>query len=321
MQTTLTIVQLIDLFLLEHDVRAKSKALYRSNLNLFFRWCAVNKVDTREVRREHIIKYKADMQVGGKSTLTTNNRLTTLRLFYDWLEDCKYNAANPVVGIKNFRRYKGYRKDSLTIDQVDKLKAKINIDSTIGKRDMAIMLLMLHNGLREIEVSRLDYGDIQPLDGIYTVALWRKGRDSKDVKVRLSDMALDAISEYLASKPAQSATAPLFTVCSNNNRGIRMSSKAISNMITEYLRTSGIKSPTISPHSLRHTAGTLALENGASIYDVQQLLGHTSTNTTEIYVSQIEAKRRLYNSPVSQLDALMGSNRTFITQKAKTGTQ
>lgn len=305
MQTTLTIVQLIDLFLSEHDVMEKSKVLYKNNLNLFFRWCAMVGIDQRNVSRENLLRYKANLQESKMSTLTINSRITTLRLFFDWLEICRYNSTNPAVGIKNIRTSRKYRKDSLTIDQVSQLLSVIDKTTTVGLRNFAIASLMLGNGLREIEVSRLDVCDVREQDGIFVISIWRKGHSEKDVTVRLSDIALDAISEYLACRSNVASDAPLFVIYSANGKGTRMTSKAISNMIDALLIKASLKSKRISPHSLRHTAGTLLLEGGASIYDVQLLLGHSTPATTEIYVSQIEAKRRLQNSPVVQLDAIL----------------
>ena len=319
MQTTASIVQLIDLFLSEHDVKDGSKSLYRNNLSLFFRWCVLNKIEPRSVRREHVVKYKQHLQESGKSTLTSNSRLTTLRLFYDWLEQSRFYSNNPVAGVKNIRTSRKYRKESLSVEHVGNLFAQVYTAKAVGKRDMSILMLMLGNGLREIEVSRLDVGDIKEQGDIYTITLWRKGRSGKDSVVRLSSLALDAISEYLADRPQQHPSYPLFTIYSNNGKGVRMGSKAISNTVNTYLRKAGLKSKMVSPHSLRHTAGTLLLESGASVYDVQQLLGHSVITTTEIYVSQIEAKRRLYNSPTVQLDAILRKNKAFDPKMANTG--
>lgn len=319
MQTTLTIVQLIDLFLSEHDVKDGSKRLYRSNLNLFFRWCSLSGFNPRDVTRQQVLKYKQHLVSSGLSVLTSNCRLTTLRLFYDWLEVNKYFGNNPTVGVKNLKSSKKYRKDPLTDEQVSKLLSVIDTSSDVGKRNMAIVLLMLANGLREVEVSRLDYGDIREQGDMFVMSVQRKGRDSKDSTLRLSSNALDAISEYLATRDVQRASSPLFVIYSNNSKGIRMQPKAISNMVTSLLVKSGVKSSKVTPHSLRHTAATMLLEAGQSIYDVQSMLGHSTPATTEIYVSQIEAKRRLYNSPVVQLDAILSRNKATALKMVENG--
>lgn len=318
MRTTATITQLISAFIAEQDVAPNSKELYRRNLVLFFKWCHASAIDQREVFANHIVRYKQEQKDGGYSTLTIDNRLTTLRKFYRWMEQHNY-CDNPMNTVRNYKKYKGYKKDPLTDAQVDLLLKSVNNSTQVGKRDLAIICLMLFNALREIEISRINVGDIRDMNGSMVVAIQGKGCDSKDTVLPVSGYALAAIAEYMGTRATSHDDEPLFIVHSYNHRHRRMSSKTVSDVVTHYMRKSGVKSSRITPHSLRHTAAVRAIRQGAQLYEVQLFLRHSSSNITQIYTKMIEASMRLEKSPVRLLDCAYGIIKGTGEKQSKAG--
>lgn len=314
MRTTATISELIKDFLREQDIAANSNALYRINLQLFFRWCHANGIDQRSVSSSNVVAYKSYLLSSGYSTLTINNRITTLHKFYKWMELNNY-CDNPTLTVRSFKKYKGFKKDFLTDSQVSLMLSAIDRTTQVGLRDLAIIFLMLFNALREVEISRMKLSDIVEVGGSTIISIQGKGRFEKDEQLPLSGHALDALSQYLATRTIRSNDESLFVVHSYNNRNSAMSSKAISNVVNRYLLKSGVKSKRITPHSLRHTAAVRAIKSGASLYEVQLFLRHSSSNITQIYTKMIEAQIRLDKSPVRMLDADYGVMMNTNTKK------
>lgn len=296
MKTTLTIQQLIDQFILEQDIAANSRKEYSRALVNFFLWCHKRSINQREVRREHIIMYKSELSNDGYSTLTIDFRLTALRKFYSWAELLNY-CANPTIGIKNYKKYNGFRKDALSSEQVVSLIKAINTDTIQGLRNRAIVTLMLVNALREIEVCRMNINDLSIVNGLYTIRIQGKGKKSKDDTIVVEPQAFDAINDYLVMRKDTKASDPLFTVHAFMRNDVRLRPVYVSQMISEYMTKAGVKSDRISPHSLRHTAAVFALRGGASLYEVQLFLRHSNPSITEIYTRTIEREIRQQNNP------------------------
>lgn len=277
MKTTLTQSELLSAFLSERDVSVNSRATYRRELIQFFRWLSASKIDYRLVTESNIINYKNHL-LATRSQTTADNYLTVVKLFFRWLHRKGY-YHNVTSEIRRVSKYKGFRKKVLSGEQVRELLS-IRDNTQKGLRDHAIITLMATAGLRAIEVVRANVEDIQD-DMLY---IQRKGRKEKDESVSLSDATIEAIQNYLLSRNNLSDDQPLFTSLSNYNPDQRLTPKTLSAVITSYYRRIGITDKRITAHSLRHTIAVHMLIKGYSIHDVQVLLGHASTSTTEIYV-------------------------------------
>jgi integrase/recombinase XerD len=315
MRTTLSIQQLIDQFIIEQDIATTSRAQYSKALVGFFLWCHRKGINQREVRREHIIQYKSELNTDGYSTLTIDFRLTCIRKFYTWADQLGY-CVNPSVGIKNFKRYNGFRKDALTGDQVSTLMGTIHTDTIHGLRNKAIIFLMLANALREVEVCRMNMNDITMSNGLYIIRIQGKGKKSKDDSIVVEPQAFDAINDYLVKRKDTKPTDPLFSIHAFMRNNVRMRPQYVSEMISTYMVKAGVKSDRISPHSLRHTAAVFALMGGSSLYDVQLFLRHTNSSITEIYTRTIEKEIRRQNHPSKVLVNLITKNQNTMDNMA-----
>lgn len=298
-----TIFELIKLFALEQDVAPNSCKLYVVNIKLFLRWVQIQEKNIDNLQKADIIEYKQYLFDEKYSSLTIDSRITSLRKFYIWCDDNDY-YNNIVVGIKNPKKYKGYKKDPLTIDQVNKLFESIDTKTIIGKRDFAIIGLMLRTGMRVGEVTKINIGDIETPNKKYFINIIRKGSQGNKTKISITEKSFEPINDYLVELKNTNNHQPLFIVSAYNHKGLRISTAGLSQIIKSRLRKAGINSKRITAHSFRHTAAMNLIKAGATLHEVQLFLGHSSPNTTQIYIRAIEEEKRLDNTPGLLLDKM-----------------
>jgi integrase/recombinase XerC/integrase/recombinase XerD len=162
--------------------------------------------------------------------------------------------------------------------------------------------LLLRTGLRTIEVIRANVEDITYKAGTRVLLVHGKGRSERDAFVILTDTAYQPIADYLATRTKAKAGEPLFTSHSNNSKGGRLSTRTVSGIAKQSLRSVGLDSKEYTAHSLRHTTAVTIMRAGGSIEDAQHVLRHSSPATTQIYTATIREELRLRNSTESLLD-------------------
>ena len=298
-QSTDQISALIDKFVSNHDVKEVSREAYRSRLAQFFKWCVEQGV--RQPDRETILAYKRHLKESGYSAISEGAYLTAVRCFFAWVESIGFypNIARSVKGPK---KQKGFRRDPLTRPQAQELLSSIDTSNLKGKRDFALINLMIRTGPRTIELVRANVGDIRQQSGETVLWLQGKGADEKDEFVVLTPSALKPIQEYLSQRPCVSADDPLFGSTSDGNRHQRISTRSMRKIVKENFRRIGIDSLRLTAHSLRHTAVTFGLLSGANLQEVKQLARHVDVNTTLIYAHNIE---RAAGNPEKSIDRFL----------------
>ena len=298
----------IDQFLAAQDVTRGSKIMYRNALKQFFAWFLEQKITNPT--RETILAYKEDLDLKGLRPSTRAGYLVAVRKFFEWAEGLKL-YPNIAKGIKGARRaLKHHQKDSLTVPQIKKLLGTIDQNISQGKRDFALLNVLIRTGCRLIEVVRADYNDLD-LQGDEALLWIRvKGRDGKDDFVVLPEETLAPLLNYLRSKTIKKPEDPLFTSLSDRNKGKRLTTFSLSRIVKGYLRKAGLDSKRITAHSLRHTFGVLSIKAGASLYEVQLAMRHSNPGTTEIYLGDIEKQKRLEGGPEKRLNALLANEET-----------
>lgn len=282
--TTGGLNSLLDRFFMFIDVKQKSADTYKKATKQFIRYLSENGIT--EPTRETIISWREYLRVEHKPT-TIQLYLTAVKLFFTWLEQegLYKNIANKVKGVKI---QKGHKKDSLTTNQSKEVLSEIDTTTAKGKRDYAIVALLLTTGLRTIEIVRADIADLRTVGDSTVLFILGKGRDEKNEYVKVAPQVEKAIREYLKTREVKDESEPLFTSTSNENKGERLTTRTISKIAKTSLVNAGLNSDRLTAHSFRHTAGTLALMNGAELTQVQQLLRHTNINTTMIYLHSID---------------------------------
>lgn len=236
----------------------------------------------RQPKREDVLAFREDLKATGHKPTTIQNYITAARLFFSWLEQAGIypNIAAHVKGAKLDREHK---KNYLTSRQVKAVLADIDRTTLQGKRDYAMLVLMVTGGLRTVEVERADIGDMQTLGDNTVLYIQGKGRDEKTEYVKLDAHVEAAIRDYLKARGEAKPDAPLFASTSNNNRGKRMTTRAISGIAKAHMVEAGYNSDKLTAHSLRHTAVTLSLLAGQPLEEVQQFARHANISTTMIY--------------------------------------
>lgn len=294
----------IEQFLASQDVTQGSRTTYRSALRQFFAWFSDNNITNPT--RETILTYKEWLDAKGLKPFTRSGYLVAVRRFFEWAESLKL-YPNIAKGIKGARRtIKTHQKNALTVDQIEKLLNAIERTTLQGARDFALINLLFRTGLRLIEIKRAQIVDLEMKDDDDGALLWirGKGRDGKDDFVVVTEEALEPIMAYLRQRKAKNVQEPLFASISDRNYGGYITTFSLSRLIKQRLRAAGIESKRITAHSLRHTFGVMAIQAGASLYEVQLAMRHTAPTTTEIYLGDIERSKRLEGGPERRIDAL-----------------
>jgi len=273
----------VNQFINSLDTKETTREAYRKSIRVFQAW--ITEQGYNRPSRETILEYKGYLKSRGLSSMTITAYLTALLRLFVYMESIKI-YPNIAKDIKGMKRPAGHLRDALTKEEVRKILDGINRDNIIGLRDYAVINLMAHTGLRLIEVSRALIGDIGRENGETVLRIQGKGRDTKDELVILTLKAYDPILEYLKTRGVTKVTDPLFISHSNRSRK-ELTTRSMSRFIADRFRKAGLKTSRITAHSLRHTAGTIALSNGADLMSVKDMLRHSDINTTMIYTHNL----------------------------------
>ena len=273
-------------FLRSLDVSERSRATYTRSLKQFIGWLADTGRNTLQLQREDILAYKEYLQ-SSKSAYTVTLYLTSVRKLYQYLESQKV-YPDITRGIKGSKKPRGFRKDTLSQNQLREVLDSMELKSLEVQRDYAMFNLMARTGLRAIEISRALVGDIRQETGQPVLWIQGKGRDSKDDFVILTPEALEPIKSYLKARGRVKKDEPLFCSHSDRNRGEDLTTRSVSRIIKQALRDVGLDDSRLTAHSLRHTAISLSILGGASLQQAQAMARHTDSKTTLVYFHNLE---------------------------------
>lgn len=265
------------------DVSDRTRAIYTRNLGYYSDWLA-SEGRTGEYRAD-FVAYKNHLK-DRYAASTVSAYMSAVRVFYQWLAS-EGLGIDITTGIKGPAKPRGFRKDPLSIDQARAL-LHVGEGDPDALRDRALTSLLIHTGIRTIEASRADVGDVRNIAGHTVLFVQGKGHDEKDEFVILTASTLQALNAYIASRGRPELSAPLFASESNRNAGGRLTTRSISRIVKARMKEAGIESERITAHSLRHTAVTLALLAGATVQEAQAMARHSSINTTMIYAHNID---------------------------------
>lgn len=213
------------------------------------------------------------------SKATIARKLATLRSFYKFLVKRNQLTSNPVVAVRTPKQEKKLPR-FLDYEEVKKLLDTPPLDNWLGARDRAILETLYSTGIRVSELVALNMDDVDFLGEIVHV----RGKGKKERITPIGSSALQVIQYYMEyrNKRAQNNTNFDSKVLFVNKHGRRLSTRSVRRKMDKYLKMAGLD-PAISPHTLRHSFATHMLNNGADLRSVQELLGHQSLSTTQIY--------------------------------------
>jgi len=218
------------------------------------------------------------------SPATMARKIATLRSFYKWALRTGLTSTNPMTLIRTPRQSKRLPK-AITIEQIERLLSAPSDSDVLGRRDRAMLETLYSTGIRVSELVSLEVSDLELTSGAMKV----RGKGKKERLVPLGAHAVGAIQAYVEMaendphfqatwSDENAKTKPLFL----NKHAQRLSSRSVRRKLDKYLREVGLD-PSISPHTLRHSFATHLLDNGADLRSVQELLGHQSLSTTQVY--------------------------------------
>jgi tyrosine recombinase XerC len=242
---------------------------YRLDLEDFRKFLgdvAIEKVEYLTLR-----KYLAHLKEKNSGSKTVARHLSSLRSFFKFLIREGYLKTNPILSVSSPKQEKHLPR-FLTEEEVFRLIEASFPKDIPGLRDRAILETFYSAGLRISELVGLNIDDIDFIGGIIKI----RGKGKKERICPIGDKALGAIRAYLDKRKKQSEAVFL------NKRGTRITTRGVRNIFTKYMRVSNIKQRA-SPHTLRHSFATHLLNRGADLRTVQELLGHASLATTQIY--------------------------------------
>jgi len=213
------------------------------------------------------------------SKATIARKLATLRSFYKFLVKRNQISSNPVTVVRTPKQDKKLPR-FLEYEEVKKLLETPPVDTWLGARDRAILETLYSTGIRVSELVALNMDDIDFLGEVVHI----RGKGKKERITPIGSSALQVIQHYMEfrNKRAQNNTNFDSKVLFVNKHGKRLSSRSVRRKMDKYLKMAGLD-PLISPHTLRHSFATHMLNNGADLRSVQELLGHQSLSTTQIY--------------------------------------
>jgi len=268
----------MDYLRVERGVSSNTIVSYLSDLRKYWAYLKSLKIaQFFQVKKQDIVGFMNYQKNKGIAVVSISRRLSAIKSFHRFLVREKLSKEDPSSSIDTPRLWKKV-PDVLDLHEVGKMLSQPNIRQVMGIRDKAILELMYATGLRVSEVSKLRSNSCNLEAGFLKV----KGKGGKERIVPLGKTALHFISRYLKdSRPRilkKRVTDSLFV--SSYKRGL--SRQSIWKMIKFYIKSARIKK-NVSPHTLRHSFATHLLEGGADLRSVQEMLGHSSIATTQIY--------------------------------------
>ena len=286
-------MQLLDAYLepwlKSADIAPTSQETYRNGIDRFANWIVDNQ---HPVSTRTILAWR-EMLAETYKPATINVWLSSVRSFMTWLVENSIVDVNPGASVKGATRRgmaQKHKRDALSSAEMRSVIEQIDAETVAGKRDMGIVALMAFCALRQIEVQRASVGDLQTRGGRRILWVQGKGHREKDDYVVLPPIVEDVLNNWLAAHPT-ARTSPdeaLFCSLSRRNYAKPMTTRSIRRIVTAAFSAAGIVGDSKTTHSLRHSAITSAIKNGAPITSVQAMARHTNINTTMIYFHEVE---------------------------------
>lgn len=239
------------------------------------------------IERLDIRKYLAFLKGRKLEKRTIGRKLSCLRSFFKFLLREGHINTNPLAGITSPKLEKKLPV-FLDLDKVAKLVESPDPKNILGLRDRAILETLYSTGTRVSELVSLNIGGVDFISGLVKVL----GKGRKERLLPIGERALKAIRSYLAERSSKKTDAQaLFLDCRNQ----RLTDEGVRKLVHKYIQRASFKEK-VSPHTFRHSFATHLLDKGADLRSVQELLGHASLSTTQIYTHiTTERLKSVYN--------------------------
>ena len=267
---------------IERGLSNNSISAYTRDLRRFHVFLSKRTVEIRDFQQKELDEFIIGLSEEKLAISSINRVISTLRSFYGYLER-EHQFVNPMKDVES-RKIPLRLPKALTIAQITSLiEGSSSEDDLISLRNKAILELLYSTGGRVSEIVGINLSDIFESNDVRVIKL--RGKGGKERVVPMGSFSIKALDDYvvrvrpsLQRKSSKSKSEALFL----NQRGTRISRQSAWQIVVDSARSSGL-SEGISPHVFRHSFATHLLDGGADIRVVQELLGHSSVTTTQIY--------------------------------------
>lgn len=268
----------------ERGRSANTISAYRRDLVAYEAWLQSHGTDVLGVTTEQLIGFVGERRASGDAASTVARQLAAIRMLHRFLATDELRPDDPTAGLDGVKVPKGIPKP-LTEAQVTSLLDAVTGHDPLARRDRALLELLYATGARISEAVGLSLGDLDQSAGL--VRLFGKG--SKERIVPYGSAAARALDDWLtpsgrdALVPSRWKRRGDAEAMFLNQRGGRLTRQGAWLVITKHARAAGLGDTDLSPHVLRHSCATHLLDHGADLRIVQELLGHASISTTQVY--------------------------------------
>lgn len=259
---------------IERGMSPNTVASYSHDAEELLEFC--KGLSVKEISSEKVVDFLGRMTDRGVSKRSQARILSSLRSFFSWCIEEGEVESDPCARI-DMPKLGKYIPSVLSVEEVTRIIESVTPEGEKGKRDRAILEVLYGCGLRVSEAASLRISGIWFKEGFVSIV----GKGDKQRLVPLGETASDAIKAYLEERPAP-ADRSFSDVLFLNHRGRPLSRVSIFKLVKTQAMAAGIDKE-ISPHTFRHCFATHLIENGADLRLVQEMLGHASILTTEIY--------------------------------------
>jgi integrase/recombinase XerD len=281
------------------DLREYTQIDYRNDIHAFSKYLREQDVDphpstvTTDEIKENFILYAKEIK--NIKPVSINTRIRSLKVFFNFLKRNHYIKDNPMESITQLK-HRNRIIPTFSNRQINDLFNKVNLRTFTGIRDLTIMKLMLDIGVRVNELINIDVYDVKLDDSMVHV---RKTKGYNERMLPISTEMREQIKKYIRIRGRLTTDALFVTV-----DGGRLSKRQVQNRVIKYGNDAKIVGVRCSPHTFRHTFAKMSVQNGANIFDLQMMLGHTSMEMVRIYVNlfgnDVREKHREF-SPLKNL--------------------
>jgi len=262
---------------LEKSLSQNTIEAYRDDLQKWLAYLADAHIDYRRAELKHLQDFLVDLQETDISVRSQARIISGVKSFYKFLLIEEEIETDPTE-LLELPRLGRKIPEVLSLEEIDKIIASIDLSAPDGQRNRAIIEMLYSCGLRVSELVNLTFSNIYKEQEFLRIV----GKGDKQRLVPVSKRALDEISRWEFDRNALNIQKGNEDCVFLNLRGSRISRISIFNIVKACAEKAGIRK-TISPHTFRHSFATHLLEGGANLRAIQQMLGHQSIQTTEIY--------------------------------------
>jgi integrase/recombinase XerD len=284
-QCDVAIATYLDHLRIERGLSKNSIESYRRDLDKFKALVTEMSIDFTSTSENEISTFIGNLTSAGLSPSSINRFISSLKGFYKYCS-LEYGISNPMLDINQFRLARKLPK-ALSVEEMSQLiESTNNVNVPAALRDRAVLEILYGTGARVAELVGIDVNDIvkDVLDGEEITILKLRGKGSKERLVPLGKFAVEAIENYLVRlRPSlQAKNSHNERALFLNSRGTRLTRQSAWTTVLKAAQSTGLQGR-VSPHVFRHSYATHLLDGGADIRVVQELLGHASVTTTQIY--------------------------------------